>query len=86
MASFRGGSSESQTPQRRPFALTETAKSYNNQGGWAKSSTTIEVIEPFLFVEGIDQARRADIAMGFFPRDIEREPVFQKADREFLER
>ena len=32
------------------FPLTETAKSYNNRGGWAKSSTTIEVIEPFSFV------------------------------------
>ena len=44
--SFRGGSSENQAWQRRPFPSTETAKSYNNRGGWAKSSTTIEVIEP----------------------------------------
>ena len=36
---------------RGPFPLTETAKSYNNQGGWAKSSTTIEVIEPKKSVE-----------------------------------
>ena len=30
----------------KEIILAETAKSYNNQGGWAKSSTTIEVIEP----------------------------------------
>lgn len=47
--SFRGGSSANQAWQRRPFALTKTAKSYNNRGGWAKSSTAIEVIEPFSF-------------------------------------
>ena len=46
MVSFRGGSSANQAWQRRPFPLTETAKSYNNRGGWGKSSTTIEVIEP----------------------------------------
>ena len=52
MVSFRGGSSENQAWQRRPFPLTETAKSYNNRGGWAKSSTTIEVIEPLFEGEG----------------------------------
>ena len=49
MASFRGGSSANQAWQRRPFPLMETAKSNDNRGGWAKSSTTIEVIEPFVF-------------------------------------
>ena len=76
MASFRGGSSANQAWQRRPFPLTETAKSYNNQGGWAKSSTAIEVIEPFLFAEGMDRARRVDIVIGFFPRDNKENPFF----------
>lgn len=79
MASFRGGSLANQAWQRRPFPLTETAKSYNNRGGWAKTPTTMEVIEPFLFVEGIDQARRVDIAIGFLPGDSEREPIFPES-------
>ena len=49
MVSFRGCSLANQAWQRRPFPLTETAKSNDNRGGWAKSSTTIEVIEPFVF-------------------------------------
>ena len=65
MVSCRGGSLANQAWQRRPFPLTETAKSYNNQGGWAKSSTTIEVIEPFFFC--ISQHRIARNATKFQP-------------------
>ena len=83
MVSCRGGSLTNQAWQRRPFSLTETAKSYNNQGGRAKSSTAIEVIEPFLFAEGMDQARKVDIAIGFFTRGSEENPFFRKPVESF---
>ena len=64
-------------PNGYPFVFSRSVP-------WAETSTTIEVIEPLLLAEGMDQARRVDIAKGFFPRDREREPVFQKANREIL--